>query len=180
MTEKQSAPATIDEYISGFPPAVQKLLQRMRKCIRKAAPRAPESIKYRIPTFELSRRRRNRRRRAAPPGRHASEAHIDGLGHAPEVRAPLGDVPACVHAAGSVGFGRPVRPRARLALARGRRTPRRRREGTHARVPVAAARRARLHERRGCLRTGATHAPPDDSFFYNRRQSLRHHPTQEC
>ncbi len=54
MTEKQSAPATIDEYISGFPPAVQKLLQRMRKCIRKAAPRATESIKYRIPTFELS------------------------------------------------------------------------------------------------------------------------------
>ena len=53
MKTKQSAPATIDEYIAGFPPDVQAILQKIRSTIRKAAPSAEETIKYQIPTFTL-------------------------------------------------------------------------------------------------------------------------------
>lgn len=42
----------IDEYIELFPKSTQKLLQQIRKIIRKAAPMAIESIKYAMPTFE--------------------------------------------------------------------------------------------------------------------------------
>jgi uncharacterized protein YdhG (YjbR/CyaY superfamily) len=44
-------PATIDDYIAGFPEHVQALLQEVRRVIREAAPQAEEAIKYRIPTF---------------------------------------------------------------------------------------------------------------------------------
>jgi uncharacterized protein YdhG (YjbR/CyaY superfamily) len=44
----------IDEYIAGFPPKTQKILQSMRKTIKKAAPEAEEAIKYGIPTFMLN------------------------------------------------------------------------------------------------------------------------------
>ena len=47
-------PKTIDEYIAGFPPDVQKLLQQIRATIRKAAPDAEETLKYRMPTFVLN------------------------------------------------------------------------------------------------------------------------------
>jgi len=47
-------PGNIDEYIADFPPDVQKLLQKMRMTIRKAAPQAEEAIKYGIPTFTLN------------------------------------------------------------------------------------------------------------------------------
>ena len=43
---------TIDAYIAGFPSDVQKLLKKVRATIRKAAPKATEAIKYRIPTYE--------------------------------------------------------------------------------------------------------------------------------
>lgn len=43
----------IDDYIAGFPTAVQKMLQRMRQTIRKHAPNASETINYGIPTFQL-------------------------------------------------------------------------------------------------------------------------------
>jgi len=46
-----SAPATIDEYIAGFPPEVQAILQKVRATVRKAAPRAREAISYRIPAL---------------------------------------------------------------------------------------------------------------------------------
>jgi uncharacterized protein YdhG (YjbR/CyaY superfamily) len=46
-------PTTIDEYIAGFPPGVQKRLQKIRDIIRKCAPDAEEAIKYQIPTFVL-------------------------------------------------------------------------------------------------------------------------------
>lgn len=42
----------IDQYISSFPTATQSLLKQMRKVISKAAPKAKESIKYAMPTFE--------------------------------------------------------------------------------------------------------------------------------
>ena len=50
----KSNTAKIDEYIAGFPADVQKLLQKVRGTIRKAAPKAEEAIKYQIPTFVLN------------------------------------------------------------------------------------------------------------------------------
>ncbi len=54
MKTDQTAPKTIDEYIAGFPHDVQAILEKIRKTIRKAAPDAEETIKYRIPTFTLN------------------------------------------------------------------------------------------------------------------------------
>jgi uncharacterized protein YdhG (YjbR/CyaY superfamily) len=45
---------SIDDYIAGFPPATQKLLQQLRMTIRKAAPKAEETISYGIPTLKLN------------------------------------------------------------------------------------------------------------------------------
>jgi uncharacterized protein YdhG (YjbR/CyaY superfamily) len=53
MTAGQTAPKDIDEYIAGFPPHVQDLLQEIRTTIRNAAPDAGEKISYRMPTFTL-------------------------------------------------------------------------------------------------------------------------------
>lgn len=50
---KTKPPTTIDEYIAGFPPNVQEILQKIRATIRKAAPQAEETIKYQMPTFVL-------------------------------------------------------------------------------------------------------------------------------
>ncbi len=47
----QSKPTTIDAYIAGFPPEVQKILKEIRGTIQKAAPQAEEAMKYAIPTF---------------------------------------------------------------------------------------------------------------------------------
>lgn len=46
-------PNDIDEYIAAFPPDVQKILKKIRATIRKAAPKAVESISYQIPTYKL-------------------------------------------------------------------------------------------------------------------------------
>ncbi len=54
MKIDQTAPRTIDDYIASFPPAVQVVLQKIRSTIRKAAPQAQETIKYRMPTFTLN------------------------------------------------------------------------------------------------------------------------------
>lgn len=53
MKTKRAAPVTIDEYIAGFPPDVQAILQKIRATIRKAAPQAIETISYQLPTFTL-------------------------------------------------------------------------------------------------------------------------------
>jgi uncharacterized protein YdhG (YjbR/CyaY superfamily) len=50
----RSASGTIDEYIAGFPPEVQSILEKIRLTIRKAAPQAEERISYRIPAFALN------------------------------------------------------------------------------------------------------------------------------
>src|SRR5262245_25837882 len=50
----KSPPQNIDEYIANFPNDVQKILQKIRKTIHKAAPDAQEAIKYQIPTFTLN------------------------------------------------------------------------------------------------------------------------------
>lgn len=51
--DSEKAPVTIDEYIAGFPPDVQAILQQVRATIRAAAPGAEEAIKYQLPTFVL-------------------------------------------------------------------------------------------------------------------------------
>ena len=46
--------STIDEYIKNFPTDVQRILEKMRQTIRKAAPDAVESISYQMPTFKMN------------------------------------------------------------------------------------------------------------------------------
>lgn len=53
MKTDQPPPKNIDEYIAGFPHDVQGVLKRVRSTIRKAVPRAEETISYRIPTYKL-------------------------------------------------------------------------------------------------------------------------------
>jgi len=53
MRTDQTAPKNIDDYIAGFPPDVQEILEKIRMTIRKAAPDAEETIKYQMPTFTL-------------------------------------------------------------------------------------------------------------------------------
>jgi len=53
MKTTQTAPQTIDEYITGFPADVQKVLQKIRTTIHEAAPDAQEKISYQMPTFFL-------------------------------------------------------------------------------------------------------------------------------
>jgi len=47
-----AVPATIDEYIAGFAPATQALLEQVRQTVHAAAPGAREVISYRIPAFK--------------------------------------------------------------------------------------------------------------------------------
>lgn len=42
---------TIDGYIRHFPKSTQALLRKLRRTIKKAAPKAGEKISYEIPTF---------------------------------------------------------------------------------------------------------------------------------
>ncbi|MEP7358534.1 MAG: DUF1801 domain-containing protein [Anaerolineales bacterium] len=44
-------PATVDEYIAGFPQDIQAILVKLRQTIQKAAPAAQEVIKYGMPTY---------------------------------------------------------------------------------------------------------------------------------
>lgn len=54
MPTLQKLPQTIDDYIQSFPADIQKILQKVRKTIRKAAPEAVETINYQMPTFKLN------------------------------------------------------------------------------------------------------------------------------
>lgn len=51
-TDKRSS-QSIDQYIAGFPPAVQEKLEKIRSAIRKAAPDAEETISYQMPAVLL-------------------------------------------------------------------------------------------------------------------------------
>jgi uncharacterized protein YdhG (YjbR/CyaY superfamily) len=51
---KATKPENIDDYIDSFPPKVQKILQKIRKTIQKAAPDAEEAISYQMPAFKLN------------------------------------------------------------------------------------------------------------------------------
>lgn len=50
---RQAKPATIDEYLAGFPAEVQRALQEVRNTIKAAVPEATQTINYSIPTFTL-------------------------------------------------------------------------------------------------------------------------------
>jgi len=52
MITNKNVPANIDEYIAGFPPNVQEILEQLRITIKNAAPGAEESISYQMPTFK--------------------------------------------------------------------------------------------------------------------------------
>ncbi len=54
MKITRAAPTNIDEYIAGFPDEIQEILQKVRMTIKKAAPKAEETISYKIPTFNLN------------------------------------------------------------------------------------------------------------------------------
>lgn len=47
--------ASVDDYIAAQPETVRPLLERMRSTIRRAAPKAQESIAYQIPAYKLNR-----------------------------------------------------------------------------------------------------------------------------
>jgi len=52
MEKDQAIPATIDEYISRYPPEIREKLEALRKVIRGSAPDAKEKISYRMPAFD--------------------------------------------------------------------------------------------------------------------------------
>ena len=52
-TMAKTAYTSVDEYIESQPEAVQTVLQRVRRIIRKAVPRAGETISYQIPAYKL-------------------------------------------------------------------------------------------------------------------------------
>jgi uncharacterized protein YdhG (YjbR/CyaY superfamily) len=54
MKSDSNVPTTIDEYIQASPKDVQAILTQIRTTIRKAAPDARETIKYRLATFTLN------------------------------------------------------------------------------------------------------------------------------
>jgi uncharacterized protein YdhG (YjbR/CyaY superfamily) len=51
LKTKPATPATVDEYIAGFPADVQAVLRAVRDTVRKAAPLAEERISYRMPAL---------------------------------------------------------------------------------------------------------------------------------
>ena len=46
----------MDEYIGSFPLETQKILQEIRRIIKKAAPEAEESISYGMPAYKLNKK----------------------------------------------------------------------------------------------------------------------------
>jgi uncharacterized protein YdhG (YjbR/CyaY superfamily) len=53
-TPSRPKPASIDEYLASLPPAERATLQKLRKAIQAAAPRAEEGFSYGLPAFRLN------------------------------------------------------------------------------------------------------------------------------
>lgn len=49
---KSTLISTIDEYIAGFPPDIQEILEQVRATVKKSAPEAEETISYGMPAFK--------------------------------------------------------------------------------------------------------------------------------
>lgn len=45
---------SVNEYIAGFPPEVQEMMQQLRSLIREEAPDATEQISYGMPAYKLN------------------------------------------------------------------------------------------------------------------------------
>ena len=54
MNSTHTTPKTVDDYIAGFRDSVQASLLKIRATIKRAAPRAKETISYGIPAFTLA------------------------------------------------------------------------------------------------------------------------------
>src|SRR5467141_2523206 len=54
MAMNRKIAKNFDEYLESFPKETQQLLGKMRLTIRRAAPKAKESISYGMPTFTLN------------------------------------------------------------------------------------------------------------------------------
>jgi len=50
---KAPKPVNVDDYITGFPEDVQKVLQEIRKIVHDTGPGVLETIKYDMPTYML-------------------------------------------------------------------------------------------------------------------------------
>jgi uncharacterized protein YdhG (YjbR/CyaY superfamily) len=50
----KTKPKTVDEYIASFPKETQVILEQVRACIVKAAPKAEEIISYGMPGYKLN------------------------------------------------------------------------------------------------------------------------------
>jgi uncharacterized protein YdhG (YjbR/CyaY superfamily) len=55
MTPRKALPKSVGEYIDAAPKEARQKLREMRACVRKAAPGAKESIKWRMPAFSYRR-----------------------------------------------------------------------------------------------------------------------------
>lgn len=55
MTPKKVSPKIVERYIEAAPKQAQKKLREMRACIRKSAPGATESLKWRMPAYSYRR-----------------------------------------------------------------------------------------------------------------------------
>ena len=55
MRSGKAAPKTVGDYVQAAPKEARKKLREMRACIRRAAPRAEESLKWGMPAFSYRR-----------------------------------------------------------------------------------------------------------------------------
>ncbi len=53
MSDSSHKPASVDEYIAGFPPDIQERLQQVRSLIQQLAPEAKEIISYSMPAYKI-------------------------------------------------------------------------------------------------------------------------------
>lgn len=54
MKPKSEVPKDVDAYIAAQPEEVRPLLEKLRQTIKKAAPKAEESISYQMPGYKLN------------------------------------------------------------------------------------------------------------------------------
>ena len=52
MPKSMESYKTIDEYIATFPKDVQVILEKFRQAVKEAAPKAEETISYKMPAFK--------------------------------------------------------------------------------------------------------------------------------
>ena len=48
-----ATPATVEEYLAGFPPPAQEVLRQLRAAILRGAPGSREAVRYQMAAFQL-------------------------------------------------------------------------------------------------------------------------------